>query len=530
MKNSLMIAVLLVALSSNAQDSEFGVYKNGLIYSEASMSRLKHIVDSLNLKFKVCEINKKFKSVKQTKVHYIFLRIKNVSEARKDIDNNIPFEEFIQKYPKAILKKNELVTISTYYDEYDKADKIVFDNVSFDHDSDYQISKIAAEVEPFLKSTYKGKWIYDYNEKTKYSDERIEAFYFVDDFSSNEIPAKYSKWIQYSECLIDTSTTVFKDDAKKSRRYNFDTIPKKYNQFNDYVNKILKRPDFDDEKMDIVLGMDTMNFEKPWKKLKMSKKEKQQSEERRKQVEAEFKKFGERYADWEALRLIRLDSLNQKDPKFSLLLKEAYAESIIIKSSDDEFEDYVGRYISKDAELELKRNRRVVGGCSMDDSPRIHALNIALLSAETTKWEIFLQSHLNIMNDRFDRVSDGSWAQQGRNTYIKELEELNINVLDLVFGISLRIDKPAENHYFGSINRLGRALSESKNRLDFETLALNMIEDNELDDYNRVMIYFLFDNYNYNLKDEAVISKNKERLKATVSKLPDYLSSKIVIK
>jgi hypothetical protein len=65
----------------------------------------------------------------------------------------------------------------------------------------------------------------------------------------------------------------------------------------------------------------------------------------------------------------------------------------ITYASNDTFEEYVARYVSAAEALELKRNRRVIGGCSMDNSPRIHAQNIAILSAETTKWEIFLRSH-----------------------------------------------------------------------------------------------------------------------------------------
>ena len=83
------------------------------------------------------------------------------------------------------------------------------------------------------------------------------------------------------------------------------------------------------------------------------------------------------------------------------------------------------------------RETRVVGSCSMDSSPREHAINIAMLSAETTDWSVFLRAHLDIMNDRFDRVSDGSYAWKDRNTYIKELEQLDINVSDLIFGKSL---------------------------------------------------------------------------------------------
>jgi hypothetical protein len=102
-------------------------------------------------------------------------------------------------------------------------------------------------------------------------------------------------------------------------------------------------------------------------------------------------------------------------------------------------------------------------------------------------------------------------------------------VLDLLFGISLRVNNAAENHYYGSISRLGRALSESKNQIDFENKSLAMIEDNDLDIYNRLLIYFLFRNYNNYLPNEFQQKQNIERLKISISKLPDYVASKIVL-
>lgn len=164
----------------------------------------------------------------------------------------------------------------------------------------------------------------------------------------------------------------------------------------------------------------------------------------------------------------------------------------------------------------------------MDISPRIHTFNIAKLSAETINWEVFLRSHLDIMNDRFDRVSDASYAWEQRKTYIKEIELLDINVLDLLLGISLRIDNPNKNHYYGSIGRIGNALSETKNSNEIETKMLQMISDNQLDDYNRILIYYLFLNYNNSLKNQEKQITNKQKLSEAVKNLPHFISSKII--
>lgn len=322
--------------------------------------------------------------------------------------------------------------------------------------------------------------------------------------------------------MIDTTAQVFYDNAKDSGVRYMDTLPNKSRKFEEYVEKTLKKPTFSEVKLSLIYGFDEMAFDN--KSKKKNKKDIVDKE----LAEKEYDIYQTDLQKWESLKLTRVDSLRVVDKKFDLMLNEALAEAKTNKTSDDEFEEYVGRYISKADELELKRNRRVIGGCSMDDSPRIHALNIAMLSAETTKWEIFLRSHLNIMNDRFDRVSDGSYAQGARDTYIKEIEVLDINVLDLILGISLRIENPSKNHYFSSINRVGRALSESANPELVEKSILDMIADSNLDDFNRVMMYYLFDNYTYSLKDENAKKINQSKLKVAVSKMPEYISSKIV--
>ena len=177
--------------------------------------------------------------------------------------------------------------------------------------------------------------------------------------------------------------------------------------------------------------------------------------------------------------------------------------------------------------LDKLRSTRVVGFCSQDSRPRTHAVNIALLSAETFNWQIFLKSHLDIMNDRFERMSDGNYAWEERHTYIKELESLDINVIDLIFGICLRIEDPAKNHYYGSVGRVGRALSESKNKDVVLNNILSAIADSELDLYNRLVFYFLFKNYNYHISDESEKKINTEKLNDVLSSFPENFRVKL---
>lgn len=411
MKTRLLLFIIcLISIQAFGQNGEFTTHKNGLIYNELTMSKLSHIVDSLNLKYKYCDLNKVYLAKKQTLAYLVKLTKGDMISAKKDIENQIDFETFVKKYPQAEIEKNVLV-IQYQYTDYDDTEVMKFQKVDLTGDYGFTIqeTKNLAQYENIKEKS----WLYSYQSKSTYSHESLKAFYFPKTFTAEPLTEKYATMVGYANCLIDTTVTKFKKDAEQGF---YSGLPKN------------------------------------WQKL-------------------------------------------SNDEKSKLLAK--------------------------------MRNTRVVGSCSMDSSPREHAANIAVLAAETVNWEIFLRAHLDIMNDRFDRASDGSYAQARRKTYIRELEELNINIPDLIFGISLRIDNAAENHYYSSISRTGRALSETKNNTEIENAMLSMIKDTQLDDYNRVLMYFLYRNYIYYLEDDTLKKRNTEKLKAAVAMLPEYISGKI---
>jgi hypothetical protein len=489
----LTIALLLLAFGTtcSSQSTEFDNSSNGLIYPDTTIKQLKYIVDSLNLKFKVCDLNKVYQSKQQAKANFISLEKGKINEAKKDIESNISFEDFIKKNPNAKVEM-ELLVVKFKYKNYDDKDIVEFSSIELDdkyrHDLEYE-KNIGNYDKPL-----KGKWIYKYYNKTDYSAESIDAFYFIEEFSQMPMPVMYAKMIQYSDCLVDTSTQIFYDKAQRGGvRYKSES-PLKLNEFMTYVHKSTNMPEYPSGKN-----------------------------------EKEYDVYQEKYQLWDSLKISRLDNIKEKDLQFNTLLQHAIEDALAHGGSNDEFEEYVGRYYSKATALKLKRNRIVVGGCSMDNSPRIHAFNIAKLSAETTNWEIFLRSHLDIMNDKFERMSDGSYAWGRRQTYIRELEVLDINVPDLLLGICLRIENPCNNHYYGNIGRLGRALSETNKSEEIETKILQMIADNTLDDYNRIIFYYLFLNYNYNMENKERQAENKVKLKKAVNALPKYLATKITL-
>src|SRR5688572_25371992 len=112
----LIIVLLILAIGTGcfSQGTEFDNSNNGLIYSDTTIKQLKFIVDSLNLKFKVCELNKVYQSKLQAKANFISLEKGKIKEAKQDIESNISYEDFIKKYQNADIEKELLVVKFKY--------------------------------------------------------------------------------------------------------------------------------------------------------------------------------------------------------------------------------------------------------------------------------------------------------------------------------------------------------------------------------------------------------------------------------
>ncbi len=486
----ILLSLLYNFCACLAQETEFKIYENGLIYNVSTMNKLNHIVDSLNLKFKICE-QKDFQSKKQGLAHLVEIEGELAKKALIDLTNKLPFDEFIKKYTQAKVIQNRCVTINEYKD-FDNNEVLEFSEMNMNNGEGHEI-RFKNDLKKY-NSIKKGQWIFEYYKKTEYSKESISAFYFVEDIKAVSMNPKYSRMVQYSECMVDTNAQIFLKSARTNRYYGGgnEKKSKKVDQFLNYVNDFPNEPKVAD-----------------FKKAKINEYDE----------DFDYEKYQEAFDEWNNLRLAHVENLS-KTEAFKTKLTAALEEAVKNTIGNSNFEEYVIKYGSKEKALFLKRSRKVIGGCSQDQSPRFHAQDIAVLSAETANWEVFLRAYLDIMNDRFARVSDGSYAWGGRKTYIRELEELGINVPDLLLGISIRVENPSNNHYFGSINRLGRALAETKYKDEIEEKILSMVEDKELDSFNRILMYFLFRNYNHNLDDRNRKQENITKLKKAIETMP----------
>jgi hypothetical protein len=469
---------------------EVGVLPNDCktyLYPDSTMYQLRHIVDSLNLRYKSCDLRRSYLSQWQGKAHFVSLEKGNIRQAEKDLEAGMGLEAFLRKYPAATLQKDLLVLLATHEEDNDST--VAFRTIALDRKYEHFFSMDRSDY--MAHPSLKGKWVFDYTPKSEYLKESLEALLFTTDLQQKELPQNYAQLIGYADCLVDTTATVYLTDAEDGWGFA-EREANAIDSFLQYMGLKLKEPRYDDTSFDSVA----------------------------------YERFQKKHDHWEKhIKLRRADSLFAYDAVCSTLFQAALTTALEKGGSDDALEEWVERYAGPATALQLKRERRVVGMCSMDSRPIHHAANIARLSAATVNWEVFLRSHLDILNDRFERQTDGSYAWEGRATYLPELEALNINVLDLLLGISLRYDHASENHYWGSIRRVGRALSETSQPEAAEAALLAAIGDSSLDDYNRVLFYYLYANYAHH----KYVNEQKEfgiRLEAAAAqKLPAHLAA-----
>lgn len=293
----------------------------------------------------------------------------------------------------------------------------------------------------------RGGWVYrtsgTYSKEGRFNI--IKAWQLQEAFQAPDIPEAYGQLITYVDCLVDSKTTLM-----LKRNTMFGNAFENFLKLKQYVIRkrgvrVLLMEDYPDSELENYVCA--------------------------------------HYNDDETIRRYTDEILLAGMEGFSMHYLDQVAEDVV----------------PKEKLLELRRSAQVTGFCSMDDSPRRHARKIAVLASQAHQWPVFIKAHLNIMNDYMDRRSDGSYAQAGRKTYLKELELLDIKTTDLLLGSAMRVSNAIPGHYFGDPDRYGRALSETKDTLAFEARLKAMLKDPLLDVLNKIVLFRLYVSYCYNV-------------------------------
>lgn len=464
LRSVLVFVVIFLFQPVYAQNTEFKEHNNGLIYNDTTMSQLRFIVDSMNLKYKQCDLWKNYYSLKQTIGYHVRLDSgRHISKVAKDIESGISYNEFIKNHPEATV--DTMLVLKKIYLDYQDKYHTIFRGIIPESSYEPTLQKDTS----YYTRGQMTQWIFEYQPKAEYSAEYVDAFYFPNEFEETQLPLSCARMIQYADCMVDTSASVFFEQATSwIRGESTDITDRKQTAIDTFIEYLHKETNHPKYQTDLTEKND---------------------------------KYWDAFERWyNTVNAIVEDTLS-KTPQFRSLLHNAVEYATAHKQGNAEIEYYAEKYYDHKTLLTLKRSRIVMGGCSQDESPRYHALDIAKLSAETINWEIFLRAHLDIMNDNFSRVAESNNTWGRRKTYLREIEALDIDVTSLILGISFRISNPSGNHYVGDISRLGRAISESKNKTVFEQKMIDIVADKNLDLYNRICIYYLMGNYVVNLDD-----------------------------
>lgn len=184
----------------------------------------------------------------------------------------------------------------------------------------------------------------------------------------------------------------------------------------------------------------------------------------------------------------------QQSSKDDIQFKKLYQQAINIWQLDaigsEKLENIVEQVGDIELALQMKRKRRVVGFCSMDNGPANHLQSIAKLSALATEWDLFIKTHMHLINDRFESAIYSSYGEESRNTPIHDLESIGLEPDKLFVGSLLRAQDTKENHYFSNFSRIARAISQlSKPSASLE-LLVNIVNDTSADIPNRINAWY----------------------------------------
>lgn len=449
-----------LCFSSLFAQNEFGSNTNGLIYAEKDIVVLRSIVDSLNIRFRKCDNTPGFVSAPSAKFAKLYFESKtnDLSAIIKDLENKLTYQEILNKYDSLLTKKDTSLLLVRMRTDYNNSSYYFLSGNALEgFDEVYPNELFTKKEAPLPVGSF-----WSYLDKKYLGSYTLDCYFITSPWNQQAIPETYAQLIQYVDCMVDTSVDLYTSDFSSELYFRNLGLPKEGKKsiaLRKYINK---------------------------KATEMHKKD-----------------LGKVYLMDEGA--IRFATINlRSDKHFEEKLRDAVDEAVRKKTRNSFLEDLTSGMNLPALSLQLKRSYRVMGMCSQDRGPRIQGFEIALLSARARQWDIFLRAHLNIMNDYFERMSDGSYAQQQRRTYLKELEELNLNVVDLLLGLCLRADNTAASHYNGSIMRIGRALTESKDREMFEQKAKQIIKDQQLDLFNRTLVFHLLCSYYMNLEEKEV--------------------------
>jgi hypothetical protein len=296
-----IIALFVVSLSTIAQDSEFTIHDNGLIYDERTMTQLGRIVDSLNLRFKTCE----------PKQYYAFAQgfatkviVKNdIPRARQAMNNDMPLDEFLKQFH---VTENQREWVIKYrYTDYSNKKILEYAGLPLRKDS-----RLSIELSDRTVNDKTQGWVFE-----EYNGNLVGLH--LEDVRPRPIPGQYGQLIQYVDCMIDTTAQIYLTD-KREYEPQLLSPDSKITQYLEFVRDFKGEPE-----------MPEIDWDSPF-------------------AETQYNKFIREHEQWNNARLAWLDEKMRDGHYYRSLLMDASKEALDNRSGDDELEFYVERYLYTD--------------------------------------------------------------------------------------------------------------------------------------------------------------------------------------
>lgn len=512
---STLVSLIIFTTFSFAQYPRHGIlpkYANGLIYNDSTIKKLRKIADSLNYQFTQIREVPSYISCPYTQAQYVKIDAKKVENRTEIFTDKMSFDDLIKNYPVLEINRNTWVYKETDVKDHHKAEFKGFVSRNW---HGFPTDKWAL-IDTGNWLVHREGWVY--RPFRDYESLEMEASFISSPFIQKKMPQKYAKMIQYADFLVGEKLGIVSPSVKNYIPNNTtkpnskrDTLNKAVSSFFSFVSEYPNRPTKDSCNR---IKYDDYDMTKEFSRSK-----------KRGECMADYYR---KLATWDSLRIENIRKTLSKTDKFKELLDNVIEQTVSTKLSDEGIEFYIAEFKSKELALQLSLNRKDEGGFDNFSTQYCdHAKQILQLAAETANWSIFIDKHLYVLNDNFEPECSHIKKGETKRTYISELEKIEVNVIDLLLGSSLRVGNPTKNHHYLDARAVSRALSEIKNNDEVEIKLLSMIEDQELDDFNRMIICLLFKNYNCLLKDSQRQEENQKKYFNALSTLPGTLGENL---
>ncbi|KAA1244082.1 hypothetical protein [Aquimarina sp. RZ0] len=452
------------------------------LHLEKHIDLLNQKIEGLNVENRKTS-NLSYNSLSQTSAHYFEIQTENPNKFIERLLEVNDLQILITEYPN-LITDFDLLLVRNIYKDYDDKKIIKFRTYEIGNGQDHEISF------PIKKKWQKDnlKTIYKIRTNKKKGNTTVSGFLLRNNFITKKIPLKYKSYIAYTDKIIDPDFNLFiKSDNNNTSNF---ASTKVFDDLSKYYQRATNKPVYDKDKYDAYLDQ-----QKKW---------------------LQKKRFFS-------------DSLFKHDTIFQQKLFAAIDFAKENKTSNTDLEFFIGQLISKKTAINFMRKNPRIGSCSFDNSPRAQLAEMARISASIANWDVFIKSSMNLLNDRANRIASSNIATNSRDTYINQLELLNLDIPMLLIGSGIKIQAPRKGHYFSDSNKIGQAFANSfkENKNRFEDIVGDIISNPEMDTFNKLHFYNTYQNYKHFIVDSIEKQRIQRHLDTLIKQMPYELKSRI---